>query len=114
MVEQSIELDSVFGALSDPTRREMLDALRGGELSIGELAEPFKMTLAGAAKHVQVLERSHLIKRRKQGRTNYCSINKEAFIAAQVWFQQYSEFWNTRLDKLTELLAQEREDTDEQ
>ena len=109
MVEQCCHLDAVFGALSDPTRRNMLDALRAGELSVGELAEPFEMSLAGAAKHVQVLERSNLIKRRKQGRTWYCTINEEAFIAAQEWFQQYSKFWSTRLNKLTELLDQERE-----
>ena len=113
MVEQNIQLDAVFGALSDPTRRQMLFALRDGELSVGQLAEPFEMSLAGAAKHVQVLERSNLIVRRKQGRTYFCSINDEAFVAAQQWFLQYSEFWNTRLDTLTTLLQQEREKSDE-
>ena len=113
MVEQSIQLNSVFGALADPTRRSMLLALRAGEMSVGQLAEPFEMSLAGAAKHVQVLERSRLIKRRKQGRTWYCSINEEAFAAAEDWFRQYSELWNTSLDKLTQLLEQEREESSE-
>lgn len=103
----------VFGALSDPTRRSMLLALRSGERSVGQLAEPFEMSLAGAAKHVQVLERSNLIRRRKDGRTWYCSINQDAFVAAQEWFDQYSEFWNTSLDKLTHLLEKEREKSDE-
>ncbi len=111
MVEKEIPLDTVFGALADPTRRSMLVALRSGELSVGELAEPFEMSLAGASKHVQVLERSRLITRRKEGRTWYCSINQEALFAAQQWLLQYSEFWNGRLDKLTDLLEQEREDS---
>lgn len=114
MVEQNIQLNTVFGALADPTRRSMLLALRSGELSVGQLAAPFEMSLAGAAKHVQVLERSNLITRRKEGRTYYCSINKEAFTAAQEWFEQYSEFWNTGLDKLTDLLQQEREESNDQ
>ncbi|MEL7496738.1 MAG: metalloregulator ArsR/SmtB family transcription factor [Planctomycetota bacterium] len=113
MVEQNIHLDTVFGALSDPTRRSMLAALRSGEQTVGQLAEPFEMSLAGAAKHVQVLERSKLIKRRKEGRTYFCSINEEAFIAAQQWLQQYSEFWNAKLDTLTDLLEQEQENQDE-
>lgn len=114
MVDQTTQLNAVFGALSDPTRRSMLAALRTGERSVGELAAPFEMSLAGAAKHVQVLERSNLIRRRKEGRTYFCSINQEAFTAAQEWFQEYSEFWNTRLDKLTQLLEQEREESDDQ
>lgn len=88
----------------------MLQELRSGERSVGQLAEPFDMSLAGAAKHVQVLERAKLIKRRKEGRTYYCSIDEEAFMAAQEWFQQYSEFWNTRLDKLTSLLEVEQKE----
>ena len=113
MVEENVQLNSIFGALADPTRRSMLSALRSGELSVGQLAEPFEMSLAGAAKHVQVLERSRLIKRRKEGRTYYCSINEEAFLAAQQWLQQYSELWNTSLDRLTDLLEKERENSNE-
>ena len=113
MVEQKVELDRVFQALSDSTRRGMLAALRTGELSVGQLAEPYQMSLAGAAKHVQVLEKSGLIKRRKAGRTYYCSLNHHAFIAAQQWLQQYSKFWNTKLDKLTEILTEEREGSDD-
>ena len=108
MVEQNAELNLVFGALADPTRRSMLAMLHAGEQSVGQLAEPFEMSLAGAAKHVQVLERSNLIKRRKEGRTYFCSINQEAFVAAKEWLQKYSEFWNNNLDKLEDLLEQEQ------
>ena len=109
MVEQNTQLDLIFGALSDSTRRSMLLGLRAGEKSVGQLAEPFEMSFAGAAKHVQVLEKSGLIKRRKEGRAWYCSINENSFAAAQKWLQQYSEFWNSRLDTLTELIENERE-----
>ena len=114
MVEQNIQLNTVFGALADPTRRSMLLSLRTGEQSVGQLAEPFEMSLAGASKHIQVLERSNLIRRRKEGRTYYCSINKEVFEAAQQWFEQYSEFWNSGLDTLTDLLEKERGESDDQ
>ena len=113
MVEQNIQLDAVFGALADPTRRGMLAALRTGEQSVSELAEPFDMSLAGAAKHVQVLEKSGLIRRRKDGRTWFCSINEDAFVAAHQWMQQYAEFWNSKLDALTKLLEQERGEQNE-
>lgn len=113
MVDNSTQLDAVFSALADPTRRSMLATLRLGEHSVGKLAEPFDMSLAGAAKHIQVLERSQLIKRRKQGRTYFCSINEEAFVAAQKWIQEYTAIWNTRLDTLTDLLETEREASDD-
>lgn len=114
MVEQTYQLDALFRALADPTRRSMLIALRTGERSVGQLAEPFEISLAGASKHVQVLERSKLIQRRKVGRTWYCSINKDAILAAQKWIQEYSDFWNSNLDKLHSLLEQEQEESDEE
>ena len=110
MVDNNAELDLVFRALADPTRRAMLSALRGGERSIVELAEPFDMTLAGAAKHVQVLDRANLVVRRKEGRTQYCQLNVKAIQEAYVWLEQYSQFWNTKLDKLESLLGKERRD----
>lgn len=102
------QLDRIFQALADSTRRSMLESLKEGEKSIVELAEPFAMTLAGAAKHVQVLDRAKLISRRKEGRTQYCQLNAAAFEQAQQWFERYSAFWNTRLDDLEKLLAAER------
>ena len=91
----------------------MIHSLRKGERSIGELAQPFDMSLAGASKHVQVLERAGLIRRRKEGRTYYCAINIDVFHAAYQWFEQYSEFWNSRLNKLNELLENEKGETDD-
>jgi len=111
MVEQKEELDLVFRALADPTRRAMLDRLRGGELSIVDLARPLQMTLAGAAKHVQVLGRANLILRRKDGRTQYCKLNHEALREACDWLSHYTEFWNDRLDNLEQILKQKQRQT---
>lgn len=109
MVEQPPGLNTVFRALSDPTRRGMLEALRVRECSIVELAKPFEMSLAGAAKHVQVLDRAGLITRRKQGRTQYCCVNMDALGEAHRWLSEYTRLWNSRLDKLEEILRTERE-----
>jgi DNA-binding transcriptional ArsR family regulator len=108
MVDKQEQLDLVFRALSDPTRRSMLETLRSGEQSIVDLADPFEMSLAGAAKHVQVLDRAGLISRRKKGRTHYCSLNEKALRDAFRWLEQYETFWNSRLDELEKVLAKKR------
>lgn len=86
----------------------MLESLKRRERSIVELAEPFDMSLAGAAKHVQVLDRAGLIVRRKEGRTQYCQLNPKAIREAHRWLEQYAKFWNMRLDKLEAILKDER------
>ena len=101
MVER---LDATFHALADPTRRGMLASLALGEKSIGELAQPYAMSFAGASKHVQVLERAGLIARRKAGRTQICTLQPEPLSEANQWLQQWASFWNTRLDNLEALL----------
>src|SRR4051795_11054007 len=98
MVEE--RLDSTFRALADPTRRGMLANLALGEKSIGELAEPFAMSFAGASKHVKVLEDAGLIARRKQGRTHLISIDAKPLEEAERWMRQWEKFWNKRLDRL--------------
>ena len=108
MVDKTEQLNAIFRALSDPTRRSMLNQLRRGECSIVELAEPYDMSLAGAAKHVQVLDRANLIARRKEGRTQYCKLNVVAMREAYRWLDQYSKFWNSRFDQLEKLLKTER------
>lgn len=101
MVER---LDITFHALADPTRRGMLATLAQGEKSIGELAQPYAMTLAGASKHVQVLERAGLVTRRRDGRTHRCALNPAPLAEANQWLQQWAVFWNTRFDGLEALL----------
>ncbi len=106
MVER---LDATFHALADPTRRGILAALKRGEKSIGELANPYAMSFAGASKHVQVLERAGLITRRKVGRTQICRLEAAPLAEAEAWLQQWAEFWTTRLDTLETLIAQEKQ-----
>lgn len=103
MVEQ--RLDTTFHALADPTRRGMLATLALGEKSIGELAEPFAMSFAGAAKHVKVLEGAGLVARRKVGRNQICRLNAGPLAEADQWLRQWEQFWNLQLDRLEALLA---------
>jgi DNA-binding transcriptional ArsR family regulator len=98
MVEN--RLDMTFQALSDPTRRGMLANLALGEKSVGELGEPFRMSFAGAAKHVKVLESAGLIERRKAGRRHICTLRAEPLAEADEWLRQWEKFWNVRLDRL--------------
>jgi len=93
-------LDTVFHALADPTRRGMLAQLALGETSIGDLAEPYRMTLAGASKHVKVLESAGLVARKKIGRTHLCSLNAKPLEDAERWLRQWEKFWTVRLDRL--------------
>ena len=106
MVE--IELDTIFHALADPTRRGMLASLALGEKSIGELAEPFAMSFAGASKHVKVLEEAGLVARRKVGRTQLISINAGPLEEAERWLRQWEKFWNVRLDRLEALIERDK------
>lgn len=106
MVEQSAAiLDRVFRALADPTRRAMLRRLAEGERSVGELAEPFAMSFAAAAKHVKVLEGAGLLSRAVQGRTHRCRIEAGPLAEADRWIAFYQQFWAGRLDDLEIALA---------
>jgi DNA-binding transcriptional ArsR family regulator len=105
MVEHPHErLDLVFRALSDPTRRAMLERLARGELTVGELASPFRMSLAAASKHIQTLERAGLVKRTVRGRIHYCRIDPRPLARADDWLRGYERLWDTRIERLVELL----------
>ena len=106
MVEDQA-LDDVFHALADPTRRAMLKNLAKSEHTVGELAEPFAISLAGASKHIKVLERAGLVKRRVEGRTHVCRLEAMPMHAGMEWMRHYEQFWNERLDVLEEILAAE-------
>jgi DNA-binding transcriptional ArsR family regulator len=108
MVEQSsVALDRVFGALSDPTRRAMLRRLAGGAHTVGELAEPFDMSFAAAAKHVKVLEQAGLLSRTIEGRSHRCTIEAGPLAAADRWLAYYERFWALRLDDLERALIRD-------
>lgn len=105
MVEQQAsKLDAVFHALADPTRREILRNLAARERTIGELAEPFAMSLAAVSKHIKVLERSGLVRRAVRGRTHYCRLDPRPLASAHRWLGFYERFWAERLDALEALL----------
>ncbi|HEY4071034.1 MAG TPA: metalloregulator ArsR/SmtB family transcription factor [Sphingomicrobium sp.] len=108
MVEQ--RLDTTFHALADPTRRGMLASLALGEKSIGELAEPFAMSFAGASKHVKVLEEAGLIVRRKMGRTHLIRIDAKPLEEAERWLRKWEKFWNARLDRLEAAIERDKKE----
>ncbi|RUL70985.1 ArsR/SmtB family transcription factor [Dyella choica] len=101
------QLDYVFQALADPTRRAMLGNLAKQALSVGELAAPFDMSLAAASKHIKLLERAGLIERTVQGRTHLCHLNAMPMHAGMEWIRHYEQFWTSRLDALAALLHAE-------
>jgi DNA-binding transcriptional ArsR family regulator len=108
MVElQAPQLDSVFRALGDPTRRQMLRDLAGGERTVGQLAEPFAISLAAASKHIKALEKAGLIRREVRGRTHLCRLDPGPLASAHQWLSVYERFWTDRLDLLEQLLRQE-------
>lgn len=101
------QLNSVFHALGDQTRREMLHALSRGERTVGQLAEPFEISLAAASKHIKALEKAGLIRREVRGRTHFCRLDPGPLATAHEWLGFYERFWTDRLDVLERLLRQE-------
>ncbi|MDG2518486.1 ArsR/SmtB family transcription factor [Lysobacter soli] len=112
MVESNSDrLDAVFRALADPTRRAMVRNLARQPRSVGELAEPFEISLAAASKHIKVLEGAGLVQRDVQGRTHVCRLDARPLHAGMEWMRHYEQFWNQRLDALEDLLrADDRAD----
>ena len=100
-------LNAVFHALGDPTRRRMLRDLAGGERTVGQLAEPFAISLAAASKHIKVLENAGLIHREVKWRTHFCRLEPGPLASAHEWLTFYERFWNDRLDTLERLLREE-------
>ncbi len=97
-------LDLVFRALSDRTRRAMLGRLARSEHTVGELAAPYRISLAAASKHIQTLERAGLVKRTVRGRIHYCRIDPQPLERADDWLRCYERLWDTRIERLVELL----------
>jgi len=108
MVELVFEtpLDAVFGSLADPTRRDMLRRLMNCEMSIGELAAPYDITFAAAAKHLKVLEDARLIRKRKKGRQRIVCLAPQALAQADQYLRQYRQMWQNRFDSLENYLKE--------
>lgn len=103
----SPELDLLFYALSDPTRRKILSMTGERIHTITELAEPFKMSLAAISKHIKILERARLLIRTRHGRIHECVLNPSALKSAEECIQFYTKFWNHRLDLFAKDLESE-------
>lgn len=103
-------LDRIFHALSDPTRRAVIERLRQGGASVTELAEPFDMALPSFLKHLGVLERAGLMESDKQGRTRRCTLTDGALVPVSAWMADQRALWEGRTDRLA-AFVEERDET---
>lgn len=104
MVEYTLQLDSIFASLSDPTRRDILARVARTELSVGELVEKYDVSFAAISKHLKVMESAKLIKKRKEGKKQMVSLAPEALRSADEYLEQYRRMWQSRYDKLDALI----------
>jgi len=107
MLESQPSLDRVFQALTDPTRRTILQRLSGGPATVGELARPLDMTLSAVVQHIQVLEQCGVIRTRKDGRVRRCELDPDALRTAERWLTERRTIWERRLDRLGDILAED-------
>ncbi len=107
MINNQAALDQVFHALSDPTRRAIVERLTRGSASVSELAAPMAMSLAAVMQHLQVLEESRLVRTEKQGRVRTCTVDANVLARAEEWLTSRRTFWETQFDRLGAMLAAE-------
>lgn len=111
VVNKTIDLDDIFHALSNSTRRNILVHLVEKDLTVNELAEKYDMTLQGVSKHIRVLVKSGLVSQSKRGRTKKCRVNYRQLDRVSELIQKYRKFWEARLDSLDEYFSDpEKED----
>ena len=104
MVHYKARLDTTFAALSDVTRRGVLEQLGGSDASITDLAEKFRMTLTGMKKHVSVLEQAGLVTTEKVGRVRTCRLGRRRLEEEAAWIERHRQLWSTRFDALDEIV----------
>lgn len=112
MVEYSLptnpfSLDSIFGSLSDPTRRDILHQLAQGQMTVGEIAKSYDLTFAAISKHLKVLENARLIVKRKRGKERVVQLSPYAFKSAAEYLSWYQGLWEQRFDALEEFLKED-------
>jgi DNA-binding transcriptional ArsR family regulator len=105
MPRKSPDVDRVFQALGDPTRRRMIEQLSEGPVSVSALAQPLGITLAAVVQHLQVLEDCQLVRTEKLGRVRTCSLDPAGLAAAGKWIADRRSIWDRRLDRLGDLLS---------
>ncbi|MFD1342781.1 ArsR/SmtB family transcription factor [Litorisediminicola beolgyonensis] len=102
------DLDAVFAALADPTRRRILEMLLEDDMAVTDVAEPFEMSLAAISKHLAILAAAGLISQDKRGRVKWCQLDPDAMRHASVWMQSFGQFEAINLDAFERFLTQER------
>ncbi len=100
------QLSLTFAALADPTRRGILASLRSGEVSVTELARPFRMSMSAVTKHLKVLEKAGLITRGREAQWRPCKLRAEPLKDAEAWIDQYRKFWEGNFDRLDAYLRE--------
>src|SRR5882762_7937505 len=100
----SLQLDGIFRALADPTRRAVVHRLGAGPASVQDLAAPFDMALPSFLKHISVLEDSGLIASKKTGRVRTCRVNLKRLVIAESWIREQRELWEDRTDRLADFV----------
>ncbi|WP_166417243.1 ArsR/SmtB family transcription factor [Cochlodiniinecator piscidefendens] len=103
------KLDTIFAALSDATRREILSMLLEDDMAVTDVAEPFEMSLAAISKHLVILTKSGLISQEKRGRVKWCKLEPDALKDASIWMQGFGQFEAVNLDAFEAFLEQELE-----
>jgi DNA-binding transcriptional ArsR family regulator len=106
MLTQRVQVDRVFHALGDPTRRAMIEKLSEGPISVSRLAQPLDITLAAVVQHLQVLEKSGLVRSEKVGRVRTCRVEPKGLTVVERWVSDRRSLWETRFDRLGKLLAE--------
>lgn len=107
MVEQMMNLDAIFGCLSDPTRRDILSRVAQAELSVGDLVQKYNVSFAAISKHLKVLEHANLITKRKEGNKHIVTLAPHALRSADEYLEQYRQMWEQKFNKLDEILKEE-------
>ncbi len=110
MPSPKVNIDRVFHALGDPTRRAIVEKLSEGPLSVSRLATPLEITLTAVIQHLQVLEESGLVHTEKLGRVRTCRLETAGFSVLEQWIRDRRSMWERRLDRLGDLLAESDED----
>lgn len=105
MVEYAFSLDNIFGALSDPTRRDILSRISQSALSVGEIAIHYDLTFAAISKHLKVMEKAKLIIKRRKGKEQIVYIAPSALASADAYLEFYRQLWEQRIDSLNEYLV---------
>lgn len=107
MVEYSLQLDSVFGSLADPTRRDILRRVARSELTVSEISMSYDMSLAAVSKHLKTMEKARLIIKRRKGKQQLVSAAPGSLKGAEEFIEQYRRLWEKRLDALEQYLKEE-------